>query len=76
MSNVIPIKPTVGMSRIEQLRAFAEWEQSAAPEKTHIATWAIYEIDRLRTALLHIEQEPINAEYMARAALDYVVPNA
>ena len=34
------------------------------------------EIERLRAALVKIECEPINAEYMARAALDYVVPNA
>ena len=32
------------------------------------------EIERLRAALVHIECEPINAEYMARAALDG--PNA
>jgi len=33
------------------------------------------EIKRLREALVKIECEPINAEYMARAALDDVVPN-
>ena len=32
------------------------------------------EIERLRDALVHIECEPINAEYLARAALDG--PNA
>lgn len=29
-----------------------------------------FEVERLRAALVHIECEPINAEYMARAALD------
>ena len=33
-----------------------------------------FEVERLRAALAHIECEPINAEYMARAALDG--PNA
>ena len=32
------------------------------------------EIERLRAALVHIECEPINAEYIARATLDYAVP--
>ena len=30
-----------------------------------------FEVERLRAALVHIECEPINAEFMARAALDW-----
>lgn len=33
-----------------------------------------FEVERLRAALVHIECEPINAEYIARSALDG--PNA
>jgi len=51
MCDVIPIRPTVGISRIEQLRAFVEWEKSVTPEKTHIAVWALHEIERLRDSI-------------------------
>ena len=50
-SNVVPIRPTVGMSKLEQLRAFVAWEQEDNPEKTHIAAWALFEIERLRAAI-------------------------
>ena len=50
-NNVVPIRPTVGMSRLEQLRAFVEWEQKDDQEKTHIAAWALFEIERLRAAI-------------------------
>jgi hypothetical protein len=51
MSNVTPIRPTVGLSRLDQLRAFVAWEQETAPEKIHIAAWALSEIERLRSAM-------------------------
>ena len=46
--NVVPIRPTVGMDRLEQLRAFVAWEKEDNPRKTHIAAWALFEIERLR----------------------------
>ena len=51
MGNVTPIRPTIGMSRMEQLKAFVAFEQAAAPGKTHIAAWALHEIERLRAAM-------------------------
>lgn len=50
-SNIVPIRPTVGMSKLEQLRAFVAWEQENNPEKTHIAAWALWEIERLYAAI-------------------------
>lgn len=56
------------MDLIEDLRL----NHTYCPKEVILA--AADEIERLQEALLHIECEPINAEYMARAALD-AVPN-
>lgn len=49
--NIVPIRPTIGMSKLEQLMAFVAWEQGNNPEKKHIAAWALFEIERLRAAI-------------------------
>lgn len=41
MPNVTTIRPTIGLSRIEQLRAFVAWEKEQNPDKVHIAEWAL-----------------------------------
>lgn len=47
MSNIIPIRPTMGMTPIDQLNAFVERQRVIEPDKTHIAEWALAEIERL-----------------------------
>lgn len=51
MADIIPIRKTLGMDRMEQLRAFVEWEKKQNPTKKHIAEWALSEIERLNALL-------------------------
>lgn len=60
-------KHIAAMKALRDLRAYEEVLNS---EEIDALDWAISEIERLRAALVHIECEPINAEYLARAALD------
>jgi len=48
MSKIVPIRTTIGLPRLEQLRNFVAWEQENNPKKTHIAAWALLEIEMLR----------------------------
>ena len=59
---------------IATLKNLRSWDEVLEQEEQDALDWAVIEIERLRAALVHIECEPINAEYMARAALDG--PNA
>ena len=54
MTNITPIRPTIGLSRIEQLRAFVAWEKEQNPDKVHIAEWALSELEK--------KQEPVAYE--------------
>lgn len=49
--NVTPIRPTIGLSRMGQLRRFVAWEREHNPGKTHIAEWALAEIEALQGLL-------------------------
>ena len=51
MTNVTPIRPTIGLSRIEQLRAFVAWEKEQNPDKVHIAEWALSELEELQAPI-------------------------
>lgn len=62
MGEIVPIRKTLGMGELEQFRAFVEWEQDANPEKTHVAAWALSEIERLRGVLIDVaESKPLTA---------------
>lgn len=56
MDNIRLIRPTIGMSRLEQLAAFVAFEAEKIPEKTHIAAWALEEIERLQALVAELEQ--------------------
>lgn len=58
MVNVVPIRKTLGMDKLEQLRAFVEWEKEQNPAKTHIAVWALSEIERLNAVICDLEKSP------------------
>ena len=58
---------------VDRLRSVGGYFDAAALKYVSCSE-AADEIERLRNALLRIECEPINAEYLARAALDG--PNA
>lgn len=55
MPKVIPIRPTVGMCRIDQLRAFVCHEQKDNPDKLHIAAWALAEIEILQDLVKELQ---------------------
>ena len=50
MGTIVPIRPTTNLSPLEQLRKFVEWEMENNPNKTHIAAWALLEIEKLNSA--------------------------
>jgi hypothetical protein len=54
---------------VDRLRSVGGYFDAAALKYVSCSE-AADEIERLRNALLRIECEPINAEYLARAALD------
>lgn len=54
---------------VDRLRSVGGYFDAAALKYVSCSE-AADEIERLRNALLRIECEPINAEYIARAALD------
>ena len=56
-TNVVPIRPTIGMSRLDQLKAFVAVEQENTPDKTHIAAWALSEIERLSSIITKFEED-------------------
>ena len=64
-------KHIAAMKALRDLRAY---EEVLNQDEIDALDWVIGEIERLRAALVRIECEPINAEYLARAALDG--PNA
>ena len=62
------------IAAMKDLRDLRAYEEVLNQEEIDALDWVVSEIERLRAALQHIECEPINAEYIARAALDG--PNA
>lgn len=59
------------ISRIVQLQAFVDFERQVSPELTHIAEWALKEIEALRAALVAAEARALVAEADAKR-LDWV----
>ena len=64
--------------KLQQLRDFVYWEQHNVPDKTHIAEWALAEIERLMArakeldALLYAVQRKFPGETRLQTALRYI----
>ena len=61
------------ISAMKALRDLRAYEEVLNQEEIDALDWVISEVERLRAALVHIECEPVNAEFMARAALSYTL---
>jgi len=67
-----------GAERLQQLRDFVRWEQRNVPDKTHIAEWALAEIERLMfrekelATLLYAVERKFHGETRFQTALRYI----
>ena len=69
---------TSDAEKLQQLRNFVRWEQRNIPDKTHIAEWALAEIERLMardhelSALLFEVRRKFPGETSLQTALRYI----